>query len=420
MSMSGFRLSPDALPIQGGDIVDGRIQQGDIVAGRAMHGDIVAGLSALDAASWPATSCSNAEGIHYHAACEVSAAADGTAPLAAAVTDSRGLAMAAPLFSLTYRLDTPFQGSLGAWTSRLVDRFPGLLALGLLGVGSPMADHCHFVRRDWLSASEGTTAHALLIDAVEREARRRKAAVIVFKDVAPEDEMLVGTLLAAKGFTRLASLPVAVADVGDTEDAYLARLSNATRKDIRRKLKSRDGIRIERRNDIAGLEDQIAALYRSTQENSKLRYGDFEELPRGYFTEVARRLSKDAVFQLYWVGDRLAAFNLLLVGADRVVDKFLGMAYPLAREHNLYVVSWMENLRFCREIGRPLLQTGQTAYASKLRMGSRLVPSAIYAKHTNGLLNRGLAAVAPWLALDRWDPDLREARAKTGNKAGGQ
>ncbi|WP_186307241.1 hypothetical protein [Mesorhizobium amorphae] len=108
--MSGFRLSPDALPIQGGgDIVDGRIQQGDIVAGRAMHGDIVAGLSALDAASWPATSCSNAEGIHYHAACEVSASADGTAPLAAAVTDSRGMAMAAPLFSLTYRLDTPFQ-----------------------------------------------------------------------------------------------------------------------------------------------------------------------------------------------------------------------------------------------------------------------------------------------------------------------
>ena len=124
------------------------------------------------------------------------------------------------------------------------------------------------------------------------------------------------------------------------------------------------------------------------------------------------------MFQLYWVGDRLAAFNLLLVGADRVIDKFLGMAYPLAREHNLYVVSWMENVRFCREIGKPLLQTGQTAYASKLRMGSRLVPSAIYAKHTNGLLNRGLAAVAPWLALDRWDPDLREARA--GSKAGGQ
>ena len=138
MSMSGFRLSPDALQVPGGDIV----------TGPAVQGGIVAGLCSLDPAAWPATSCSHAEGIHYHAACEVSAAADGTAPLAVAVTDARRLAMAAPLFSLTYRLDTPFQGSLGAWTGRLVDQFPGLLALGLLGVGSPMADHCHFVRRD--------------------------------------------------------------------------------------------------------------------------------------------------------------------------------------------------------------------------------------------------------------------------------
>ncbi|MBN9236801.1 MULTISPECIES: GNAT family N-acetyltransferase [Phyllobacteriaceae] len=397
--MSAFRSSPDA---------------------GAASGTIRAGLSSLDPASWPELSRANAEGVHYHAAFETAAAVDGTAPQAVVVErDDRELLAAAPLFSLSYRLDTPFQGKLGAWAGRLADQFPGIFALGLLGVGSPMVDHCHLLLADRLSADKRVEALATLIETVEAEARKRKAALIAFKDVAPPEEALIGGLLAGKGFARLTSLPVAVAEVCENEDAYLARLSAATRKDVKRKLKTRDAVRVERRTDITGLESEIAALYRSTQENSQLRYGDFEELPSRYFEEVSRRLGKDAVFQLYWIGDRLAAFNLLLVGVDRVVDKFLGMAYPLARDHNLYVVSWMENLSFCREIGRPLLQTGQTAYASKIRMGSRLEPSAIYVKHTNGLLNRGLAAIAPWLAFDRWDPDLREANAKARDRAKG-
>jgi hypothetical protein len=98
---------------------------------------------------------------------------------------------------------------------------------------------------------------------------------------------------------------------------------------------------------------------------------------------------------------------MLLLGRDTVIDKFLGMRTPLARDNNLYVVSWIENVRFCLETGRRWLQSGQTAYSSKLRFGSRLTPSSIFARHRNPVINRLIRLAAPLAAFDRWDPDLR-------------
>lgn len=89
-------------------------------------------------------------------------------------------------------------------------------------------------------------------------------------------------------------------------------------------------MRLEFRNDITGLEAEIDALYRSTRRQSGLDYGDLEVLPPGYFAAVSQALGDRVVFALYWIGNELGAFNLLLVEADRVIDKFLGMRYPLA------------------------------------------------------------------------------------------
>jgi hypothetical protein len=183
------------------------------------------------------------------------------------------------------------------------------------------------------------------------------------------------------------------------------------RKDIRRKLKGAGGVRVERRVGIGDLAGRIEALYEETRQNSKVDYGDFEALPPDYFRSVSRCAGERAQFMLYWVGDELAAFNLLLLGQDTVIDKFLGMRYPLARDNNLYVVSWIENVRFCLETGRRLLQSGQTAYSAKLRLGSRLAPSTIFARHRNPVINRLIRLAAPFAAFDRWDPDLRRLAA---------
>lgn len=376
----------------------------------AFRAAIVPGVGALPAQDWTACFPGEAEGWDYYRACGNDRAA--------AVFDDRGLVLGAPLFRMEYRLDTPLQGRAAAVAQRLGDAVPGLMRWGMLGVGSPLTERCHVAVRPGLSRQDRARALAALLALLEAEAARTGDRLVVFKDVAEPDAGWLAPALGAHRYTAVGSLPVAVLDLGGCDAAgYLASLSPATRKDLKRKLKSRTSVRIEHRSGIDGIAAEIDALYESTRQNSQVRYGEFEDLPDGYFQNVARMQPGQTRFVLYWVGDRLAAFNLLLLQPDRVIDKFLGMAYPLAREHNLYAVSWMENVRFAMESHRPLLQVGQTAYASKLRFGSRLAPSTNFVQCRNGVLNRIIRGAAPWLALDRWDPDLRAFRSRRPDRA---
>jgi predicted N-acyltransferase len=250
-----------------------------------------------------------------------------------------------------------------------------------------------------------------LVSAMEVRARSERTSLLAIKDVTAPADATIGKVLARRGYARLSGLPIASLDLGgvSTLDDYLARLSAATRKDLRRKLRSAATVRIEDCHDVAAYAAQIAELYESTRAESGFDYGEFEKLPRDYFLRVSQGLRERALFKLYWVGDTLAAFNLLLVEPDRLIDKFLGMRYPLARNHDLYALSWLENVRHCIAHGVRALQTGQTAYREKLRMGSRLVPTSIWFRHRGAVAQRVLRTFAPLASFERNDPQLAAA-----------
>ena len=394
---------------------------GSAAASRApFRASIHQGVSAIDRSDWTACRPDDAEGWDYLAACET-----GTPPAfrlaAASVAGEAGFVAGAPLFTVGYRLDTPFQedaadavsggtlrerlGRLGRSWARAVLRNE---EWRLLAVGSPFTESAPVALHPALDAPARAAAVAELLRAIEGEARRQKAGLIAFKDLDPSEMERIGPSLRAAGYVPLESLPHAVLDLAGTStlDDWLTRLSGATRKDLRRKLKRADRVSVEWRSSIAGLETEVRALYDATRAQSHVRYGDFEDLPEGYFERVAALGPDRVAFAFYRVGERLAAFNLMLIEPDRVIDKFLGMAYPLAREHDLYAVSWAENVRFCQRLGRRHLQTGQTAYASKLRFGSALRPSTIMVKHLNPAMHALVRAAVPWLGFPRWDPDL--------------
>ena len=369
---------------------------------------IVASVADIDAAAWDACLPGEAECHAYYVACETAAAASGIGlRMAAIVVEAEGEIVAvAPFFRLNYRLDTPLQGRMRRLGDALFRHLPGLVTLKALCVGSPYAERCHLGFAARLDAAGRAAAFACVADALQRQVTLERAHLSVWKDLAPVEDREAG-FLPELGFAQITSLPVAVLDLPYADEAaYLASLSAPTRKDIRRKLAKADNVRIEFRSDISTLADQIDSLYEETRAQSGLDYGDLELLPPGYFAAISRALGERAVFALYWVGQELAAFNLLLVEADRVIDKFLGMRYPLAREHNLYVVSWMANIRFCLDRSIKLFQSGQTAYASKLRFGSRLVPSTILVRHRAASLQWVLRRLSPWLGFDRFDHDL--------------
>jgi predicted N-acyltransferase len=376
---------------------------------------IAVSVADVDAAAWDACLPGEAECHAYYVACETAAAASGIGLRAAAITvEADGAVVAVvPFFRLNYRLDTPLQGRLRSLGEALFRHLPGLVTLKAICVGSPYAERCHLGFAPQLDAAGRASAFACIGEALQRQVVAEGAHLSVWKDLAPAEDR-AASVLPRSGFARLASLPVAALDLPYADEAaYLASLSAATRKDVRRKLAKAAGVRIEFRSDISALAGEIDSLYEETRAQSGLDYGDLELLPPGYFAAVSRALGDRAVFALYWVGEELAAFNLLLVEADRVIDKFLGMRYPLARDHNLYVVSWMANIRFCLGRGIRLFQSGQTAYASKLRFGSRLVPSTIYVRHRRAPLQWVLRCVSPWIGFDRFDPDLaRHAERK--------
>ncbi len=370
-----------------------------------LNARILMDIGQLSAADWDAGQPGEAEGWAYYHACG--------GPVAV-VMDKDGLVLGAPLFEMEYRLDTPFQGRAGDIARRLAGLLPGLMVWRLLGIGSALAERCHVAARPGLTPAQREVALDALLALLAAEARRRGARLTAFKDVAAPEADWLTPLLVARGFVSVTSLPLAVLDLtGKAGEAdYLADLSASTRKDIRRKLKSAGAVRVEHRPAAGDLLERVEELYESTRANSRVRYGEFEELPKGYFASVPAALGDRARFVFYWVGDRLVAFNLLLLADDRIIDKFLGMEYPLARDHNLYVLSWLENVRLVMSSGRRRLQSGQTAYAAKLRFGSSLEPSVNLVRSHNLLLNLLLRIVSPWLGFDRHDPDLGTTREK--------
>ena len=363
--------------------------------------------------AWNACFPGDAENHAYYSACEQSGP---TSHRTGAVSVSRDgdLIAAAPVFAMTFRFDASFQSGDGP-LSRMQRRVARYFGVPLIGIGSPFAERCHVGLHPSLDSRDRKAALAALIGAVEESARVERIRLVALKDVVGADCPEIADVLSDLGYARVAGLPVAVLDLTGVSgiESYLQRLSPSTRKDIRRKLRDFASLRVEDRYDIEDLGRELANLYDETRRSSQLDYGEFEELPPKYFNSVAQALGKRALFRLYWVGSTLVAFNLLLIERDRIIDKFLGMRYPLAREHNLYVLSWIENVRLCIARGVTTLQTGQTAYREKLRMGSHLEPTSIWFRHRAAFTQRVLRAVAPFASFERKDPDLRAVACRS-------
>jgi hypothetical protein len=351
----------------------------------------------------------DAERWEYYAACEA-APPPGFSFGAIAVYDRDGLAAAAPVFQVTY--------GLGDWLART---FPRYVRLPVLGLGSPLADACHIRFAPHLSDAQRGSVFSAMMVGLEAHAARHGIDIIAVKDVEKAEHDLLGGTLSEAGYTCMTGLPIAVLDLAqiESEEAYLARLSAGTRKDIRRKLRGADGLRVETCHNIAGLEQQIVSLYEETCARSSVDYGAFEKLSPDYFRNVTTGLRSQSLVMLYWRGEELLGFNFLLLDKGRMIDKFIGMRYPAACDHNLYVRSWMENVRYCLRHGIPVMQTGQTAYCTKTRYGSQLDPRWVYFKHRRRFWNWVLAKGAPWAAFDKWDPELAALARKTAQRTSG-
>jgi len=191
----------------------------------------------------------------------------------------------------------------------------------------------------------------------------------------------------AAGFVLLEGQALAYVTIDfENEDAYLARLSSGRRKDIRRKLRKREETTVHSLScgdalfDDDALIDAYYALYENVYAQSEVH---FDKLSRDFFAAVLRDAGNAGVVFVYTHQQQMIGWNLCFVVGGKLIDKYVGFAYPQAREQNLYFTSWFHNLAFAREHKLTHYVAGWTDPQVKASLGAQftLTRHAIYLRN---------------------------------------
>ena len=354
-------------------------------------------LDDLPRGQWDALFGGALEGFDYLRAVEAAGLVGFTWRYVVAHRNGR-LVGAAPAFITDYRLETTFEGPGRRIAERLRRLAPGMMTPKLACLGSPCTETATVGFAADLPEAERPAVLAALLGAFEDEAARTGCALTGVKDADHGQAHLWSRATAVAGYSPVPGQAIAdlAIDFPDLE-TYLSRLSSGVRRDMRRKLRSRSGVRVELRSSLGADLPRAMALYHQTLARASAQ---LETLTPAFFTEVAARLPGRAVFALYYTGDDLLAFNLLLEDGEVLLDKFFCMEAERGRAHNLYFLSWFYNLERCLARGLKRYRSGQANLADKVRLGSRLTPSTMYFRHRNSLLNGALRALAPLVMGD--------------------
>lgn len=330
--------------------------------------------------------------------------------LGAIVVERGGRTIAgAPVFRTTYRFDTSFQGRLRRLSDQVYRVMPRALSMDVLSLGSPLADLSLIGFDPGLDEIGRRHAVREMMGCLEAEAKRSGAPLVAAKGLDAGECESLGEVFSTGSYQKVTTLPNVVLELPFTSiDGYLASLPDGTARYLKRKWRSAGKVRIEYRQSLDGLKDEVNALYRATIAQSRWDYGNFGPLHPDYFDTVARALGDRARLMLCWADGELLSFQLFLAGRDEVPAKGIGMRYPRARELNLYFLNWKEMIEFCIANGIPRISMAGTTYSTKLMMGGRLQRQWLFFRFTNTLMNATLPWLAPLFDFESNDPELRD------------
>ena len=248
-----------------------------------------------------------------------------------------------------------------------------------------------------------------------KQAWGRDCKLLIVKDIAQDSPLLAAAENAyarafaeaceAEGFALLEGQALAWVPIDfASDDEYLARLSYSRRKNIRRKLRSRADLEIEvvRTGDVRFRDEATLAAYYVLFDNVYAQSEiHFDRLSLDFFRLLLQDAGSGGVVFVYRHAGRLIGWNLCYEHDGKLIDKYIGFAYPEAREHNLYFVSWMHNLGYAREHGLTHYVAGWTDPEVKSFLGASMTFTrhAVYAR--NPLLRALLRKLGGHFESDR-------------------
>jgi hypothetical protein len=114
--------------------------------------------------------------------------------------------------------------------------------------------------------------------------------------------------------------------------------------------------------------EELYALYLEVYEQSRIR---FDLLSPSFFAALLNGGNIRGIAVCYRHRGVLAGYNICLVHGGLFIDKYIGLRYPLARELNLYFVSWLVNLEIARQYGCSTYVAGWTDPEVKASLGAK-------------------------------------------------
>lgn len=308
-----------------------------------------------------------------------------------------------PLFETRFDLSR----FMGGWIKKALKAagrlIPSIFQPRVLGVGMLEGEWSEIGIDPDLDRSTHEAAWKSALSALQMLARERKSDLVAFYNFnqygnLPEE---VVARFNRMQYRNCAQLRIDFNSI----DEFLARRSRAARKHLRRKMRVAPCVRIIRSRAISPFLDKVYELYQETVERSPMSLGVHNRL---FFEKICERVP-GAEYTLYFVQEELVAFNLLVVKQEEMLDLYFCMEYGLGRTYNLYVLSWLENIRTCLERNIPQYYAGAGAEKTKAHMGATFIPSFLFFKHRlpgidrllvwqSTLINRMLSLLRFWPA----------------------
>lgn len=312
---------------------------------------------------------------------------------------------AVPCFLMNYSLDTSISGPLRRISNSIKRIMPNIFSIRTLICGIPMGPG-----RIGIDGHPDKVLKAVL-RRLERIARKKRAAIIAFKDFGHEYTKVLDPL-QKEGFVKAESLPNTEMNVWFKDfEEYMKTLSYATRYDLKRKFKKVDGhVKIDL--EIVGTPDErdLSEIYRLYLEMGIKHEMGFEILPIGFFKNIPKNMPKHTKFFLWKIDGRLAAFLFCLVSDEVLMDYYIGLDYTVAHKYHLYFIKFRDVMNWCIKHKIKRYEMGYTGYEPKKRLGFDLVPQYIYAKLRNRMLRPVLKLLVQLLKFENFDPTLKQAK----------
>ena len=306
-----------------------------------------------------------------------------------------------PMFTMELPLDFIVPEGMIPLLAGIGKMFPNLSQPQILFIGSPCADEGVM---GFLPSVDRRAALLRIQEAIEKEAPKRGANLILWKDFPQSCAADLTWLSEDAGMFRMTSFPGAVIDLTGSKEDYFASLKSSRRRNLQKKLKQSAAnfdavVDVVQEPDATTL-DVIFALFNQTRAKATT---EFEHLERRFFERAAQDPSAYFILLRERTTRDITAFMLCFDRDGAVINKYIGIDYERSGKSFLLFRLIDVAIDWALTRGARTLLSGQTGYSAKIEQGHRLVPLTIYGKHFNPVfhwIGKQVTRRIRWATLD--------------------